>query len=146
MANDKTRSYNNGSLTPMQVANFKKKAKRVSTVQVKVGSVKAMLPVETFLFGTEGGYGFLSVQPINAVVQLKADGSYEAVAPKDVAQAVTALKAYRVKSAPAEKGRAAVAVPEELQKLLAQLPKGYKLAVDASGKYKMVKSRERKKS
>lgn len=129
----------------MQVANFKKKSKRVSTVQVKIGAAKASLPVETFLFATEAGYGFLSVQPINAVVQLKSDGTYEAVAPKDIAVAVNSLKAYRVKSAPAEKGRPTVAVPDELQKLLAQLPKGYKLAVDANGKYKMVKSRERKK-
>lgn len=142
--NDK-RSYNNADLSPIQVAALKKKSNKLTNVQVKVGSKKVELPAEAFLLTTESGHGFLSLQPINAVLQMKADNSYEAVLPKMKDEAVSALKAYRVRSAKKErKGHDAVPVSAELQSLLAKIPKGHKLVLKGDG-YAIVKSRTRAK-
>jgi len=142
--NDK-RSYNNGELSSVNVAAFKKKSKRLGQVQFKVGSKKFDLPVEAFLLTTESGHGFLSVQPVNAVVSMKTDNLFEAVHPKELDNAVSAIKAYRDSKGKSAKASAKVEIPDEVQKLLAtSVPKGYKLVFDGSG-YKLAKMRTRAK-
>lgn len=145
MAANKKRSYNNADLGSPTVAALKKKSKVLSNLHLRVGLKKIELPAEAFLLLTESGHGFLSVQPIIAVLQSKADGSYEAVVPKEAQTAVAALKSYRPQRAKRKSGREAVEVPVELQKLLNALPKGFKLGVSADGKYRMVKTRSRSK-
>jgi len=143
MSSSEKRSYNNADLTPVVVAALKKKSKRVAQVQLGVGSRKIEIPAEAFLLLTESGHAFVSVQAINAVVQAKADSSFEAVAPKDRDHAVAALKTFRPRSAKRAKApRKAPELSEELKKMLAGLLRGYKLALKAEG-YALVKSRTR---
>ncbi|MBS1712986.1 MAG: hypothetical protein JST30_01480 [Armatimonadetes bacterium] len=143
MPSSDKRSYNNADLTPVDVAALKKKSKRVAQVHLRVGSRRIEIPAEAFLLLTDSGHAFVRVQPINAVVQAKADSSFEAIAPKDRDHAVAALKAFRPKGAKkAKTPRKSPELPDELMKMLAGLPRGYKLALKPEG-YALVKSRTR---
>lgn len=143
MATTDKRSFNNADLSPVHVAAFKKKSRRLPDVQIKVGSKKIELAAEAFLLTTDTGHAFLSLQPINAVLQVKADNTFEAVLPKDKDVAVNALKSFRASKAK-PKARAQVDMDEPLKKALASIPKGYKLVLKGSS-YQLVKSRERSK-
>jgi len=143
MAQSDKRSYNNVNLGTPVIAALKKKSTKLSQVQIKVGSKKIELPVEAFLLTVESGAGFLSLQPINAVIQAKADNSYEAVLPKMADEAVSALKSYRPKGAAKKSARKAPDMNPELVKMLNSIPKGYKLVLKGS-EYTLVKSREKK--
>lgn len=137
------RSYNNAALPAQLVNGLKKKAVKVTNVQIKVGSTKVELPAEAFLLTTDSGHAFLSLQPINAVLQ-KSDRGYEAVIPKLAEEAVSALKKHRARGNKATHRGAPVPLDPELQKVLSKIPKGYKLVSKESG-YVMVKARTRTK-
>lgn len=137
------RSFNNADLDSPTIASLKKKSKRVAQIQLRVGSKKILVPAEGHLLLTESGYGFVSVQPVNAVIQSKDDSSFEVIAPKDTAQAVASLKAYRAKKGISHSRRSAPELSEELSKMLEKVPKGYKLVAKSEG-YVLVKSRLRK--
>lgn len=141
--NDRRTSYNNADLNGQMVNGFKKKATRISNVQIKVGSAKVDLPIDAFLFTTDSGHAFLSLQSINAVLQ-KNDRTYEAIVPKMRDEAVAALKKYRSKNTPDGRAQPKIELPDELAVILSKIPKGYKLVHKDSG-YAMVKERTRTK-
>lgn len=144
MATSDKRSYNNADLTAMQVQGFKNKGNRGNSVQLKVGSTKISLPVEAHLLTTESGFAFLSVQPINAVLGKKADGSFEAVNAKERDAAVAALKSYRGKGGAVREGKSTAALTAEAKKQLAAIiPPGHKLVLKGN-EYTLVKARTRK--
>jgi len=146
MAAGDKRSFNNADLTPVQVNTLKKKAARSDKVQLKIGGQKVSLSVDAVLLTTgDRRYSFVSVQPINAVVGLKSDGTFEAVDKSEVGSAVSALRAVRKPGKVSKAKTPAPKVSEELAKVLkSAVPKGYKLAFKDE-RYQLVKARPRTK-
>jgi hypothetical protein len=110
---------------------------------VKLGRNKFTLPFETrYLASAE--YVFIHIPPAAGTMKI-VDGELKLVT--DSAEAVAAQKSFREprKGRAGRKERGPVEMPAELQKALSAIPTGYKLAYNADGSPKLVKTRNRSK-
>lgn len=110
---------------------------------VRVGVKKWVLPISARILSSDG-HLFLSIPATSELYAVKG-GKLVAMGDGDDASAAfaalnpTKKKSSRKKSAPAE-------LPSELKSALSAIPAGYKLAFDASGSPRLVKTRKRRKS
>lgn len=119
-------------------------AKKDNALSVKIGTKKYVLPAEFEVrVLSSADYLFVHIPPAASVMKVTAKG-LQTVAKAD--EAKTAAASFRkTRKKGGTRTVKAVEMPAELKAALSKIPSGFKLAFDASGKPKIVKTRKRRK-
>lgn len=117
-------------------------AEKDRVLTVRLGVKKLVLPVKARVIA-QGDYLFLSF-PASTEIYKISGKEMAPVTDENAAEAREALKTQKKRGA--RRGKKSVEMTDEMQKLLAAIPAGYRLGYDKDGAPKLVRTRTRRKS
>lgn len=117
---------------------------KAKALTLKVGTKKVALPFEVRTLASTD-YVFVHIPPAASILKVSG-GSIEVVT--DAAEAASAQASFRQSrksTGTRKKAAAPVELPGELKSALSKIPSGHRLAFDAQGNPRLVKTRKRRK-